>query len=70
MDRVFAAASFLCFVAAAWLLWTGHHSSTFVVATAGAVFWILIVRVRMRRIVVEADKKRALEAEEINTDDQ
>jgi hypothetical protein len=69
MDRVFGLASFLCFAAAAVLWWKGHHSTMFVVATLGALFWVLSLRVRMRRIIVAADAARLAEEEEEFEDD-
>lgn len=64
MDRLFGIASFLCFLAAVGLWWTDHHSTMFVVATVGALFWVLSIRVRMRRIVVAAESERAAKVQE------
>ncbi len=64
MDRVFGLASFLCVAAAVVLWWLGHHSSMFVVATVGGLFWVLSIRVRMRRIVVATEKEKLSEQEE------
>lgn len=69
MDRLFGLASFLCFAAAVYLWWTTHHSTMFVVATVGALFWVLSIRVRMRRIVVAAEEERLAKAQEEDWDD-
>ena len=64
MDRIFGLASFLCFVAAIILWWKVHHTMMFVVATVGALFWVLSIRVRMRRIIVATENERLAEQEE------
>jgi hypothetical protein len=69
MERVFGGASFLSFVAAVGLWWTNHHSTMFVVATVGALFWALSIRVRMRRIIAAADAERLAEQEEEEFED-
>jgi len=58
MDRIFGIASFVAFLFAAGAWWRVHYSTMFVAASLGAVFWVLSVRVKMRRIVTEADVAR------------
>lgn len=69
MDRLFGLASFLCFAAAVGFWWTNHLSTMFVVAAVGGIFWVLSIRVRMRRIVVAADKEKLSAREEEFEDD-
>lgn len=69
MDRVWTTVSFLCILTAAGLLWSGRSNAMFVVAAIGAVCWFLSFRVRMRRIVDEADRVRQAEALEYEGDD-
>ncbi len=56
MERVWAAISILCLMAAAsFWLWRGDFDWTFVAATLGVVAWFLSLRNRLRSSNIERD---------------
>jgi hypothetical protein len=70
MARIWAVASILCLIAAAFFLWRGNTDAAFVLAALGALAWFLDYRHKLRATISEDDVIDDDETEEFDEDEE
>jgi hypothetical protein len=69
LGRIWAIASILCLIAAAYFLWRGNGDAAFVLAALGALAWILDYRHKLRSTISEEELTANDETEEFDEDE-